>query len=90
MSTDQTANRTQGETEGVDQRPTEAGEHDTVQRKQAEREGQAPISDPSKPQASNESVATSPDAAYGQAEGQGGTGSAGMPDQAEEPRGETQ
>ena len=75
MSTDQSANRTQGETEGVEQQPTEAGEHDTTQRKHAEREGQAPISDPSNPQASNESVATSPDAAYGQAAGQSGTGS---------------
>jgi hypothetical protein len=39
VSTDQSANRTQGETEGVEQEPTEAGEHDTTLRKQAEREG---------------------------------------------------
>jgi hypothetical protein len=79
MSTDQSANRTTGETEGVEQQPTQAGEHDTTQRKQAEREGQAPISDPSKPQGTNEGLAGSPDATYGQAEGQAGTGSAGMP-----------
>jgi hypothetical protein len=42
VSTDQSANRTQGETEGVEQEPTEAGEHDTTQRKQAEREGRLP------------------------------------------------
>jgi hypothetical protein len=79
MTTDQSANRTRGETEGVEQQPTEAGEHDTTQREQAEREGQARASDPSRPKVTNERLATSPDATYGQSEGQSGTASAGMP-----------
>jgi hypothetical protein len=60
MSTDQNANRTTGETEGVEQQPTEAGEHDTTQREQAEREGQAPISDPSRPHGTDKGVRHEP------------------------------
>jgi hypothetical protein len=80
MSTDQSANRTDGETIGQDQEPREAGQSDATQREQEQREGQAPIADPAAPDADREdSLATSPDATYGQAEGQAGTSSAGMP-----------
>ena len=51
MSTDQSENRTSGETEGVDQQPTEAGDSDATQREQADREGATPSHDPSKPKA---------------------------------------
>ena len=80
MSTDQSANRTDGETHGQSQEPVSAGDRDATQREQAQREGQAPIADPAARDADREdSLATSPDATYGQAEGQAGTGSAGMP-----------
>ncbi|HEY7463512.1 MAG TPA: hypothetical protein VH987_03625 [Candidatus Limnocylindria bacterium] len=81
MSTDQSANRTDGETIGQDQEPREAGQSDATQREQEQREGQAPIADPTAQDADREdSLARSPDATYGQAEGQAGTSSAGMPD----------
>ncbi|HET7582428.1 MAG TPA: hypothetical protein VFL75_06725 [Candidatus Limnocylindria bacterium] len=80
MSTDQGASRTDGETHGQSQEPVNAGERDATQREQAQNEGRAPIADPAAPDADREdSLATSPDATYGQAEGQAGTGSAGMP-----------
>jgi hypothetical protein len=80
MSTDQTTNRTDGETHGLSQEPVTAGERDATQREQAQKEGQAPIADPASQDADREdSLAVSPDATYGQAEGQAATGSAGMP-----------
>ena len=80
MSTDQGANRTDGETVGQDQEPRDAGDSDATQREQAQREGRPPIADPTATDADREdSLASSPDATYGQAEGQAGTSSAGMP-----------
>jgi len=80
MSTDQGANRADGETHGQSQEPVSAGERDATQREQAQKEGRAPIADPAAQDADREdSLTTSPDATYGQAEGQAGTGSAGMP-----------
>ena len=38
MTSDQSANRTQGETEGIDQEPTDVGDSDTTQQKQAAKE----------------------------------------------------
>ena len=51
MTTNQGANRTTGETEGIEQEPTESGEHDATQREQAAKEGRPPISDPAQPDA---------------------------------------
>ena len=51
MTTNQSANRTTGETEGIEQEPTESGEHDATQREQAAKEGRPPITDPSQPHA---------------------------------------
>jgi hypothetical protein len=58
----ESANRTTGETEGVNQEPTEVGDSDATQREQAAREGDAPINDPSAPKS----------------DGDTGTGSAGQ------------
>ena len=38
MTADQNANRTTGETEGIDQEPTDVGETDSTQQKQAAKE----------------------------------------------------
>jgi hypothetical protein len=51
MTTDQGANRTSGETEGIEQEPTEPGEHDSTQREQAAKEGRPPINNPAQPDA---------------------------------------
>jgi hypothetical protein len=70
---DRTGNRAQGETHGRAQEPVEAGEHDTVQQEQAEREGRPAGHDPTAPDAEVEdslTMAHSPDAAYGQREDQ--------------------
>lgn len=80
MTTDRGASRTEGETHGPEQEPVVAGERDTIQQEQAQREGSAPLRDPAAPDADLEdSLATSPDAVYGQSEGQAGTPEAGMP-----------
>lgn len=80
MTTDRNARRTDGETHGPDQVPVEAGERDTTQQRQHEKEGRPPLRDPSKPDADAEdALATEPDALYGQSEGQAGTPDAGMP-----------
>lgn len=80
MTTDRSANRTDGETHGSDQQPVTAGERDGTQREQAAREGEEPVRDPSRPDADLEdSLAVSPDATYGMREGQAGTSDAGMP-----------
>jgi hypothetical protein len=82
MTHDQSANRTQGETHGEEQEPVETGERDATQQRQAAREGQEPTHDPAAPDAEQEDslrMAQSPDAAYGQREGQAGQPDAGMP-----------
>jgi hypothetical protein len=71
---DRGSNRAQGETHGQAQEPVEAGERDTVQQEQAQREGRPAGHDPSVPDAEVEDslrMAHSPDATYGQREDQG-------------------
>ncbi len=70
---DRGSNRAQGETHGPEQEPIEAGERDTVQQGQAQREGRPASQDPATPDAEVEdslTMAHSPDAAYGQREDQ--------------------
>ena len=59
--------RAQGETEGVDQVPTEAGDQDPARRAP---EPDGPMTQPVDPNAANDEMGESPDAAYGQREGQ--------------------
>ena len=59
--------RAQGETEGVDQVPTEAGDQDLARRAP---ESDGPMTQPVDPNAASEEMGESPDAAYGQREGQ--------------------
>ena len=59
--------RAQGETEGVDQVPTEAGDQDPARRAP---EPGGPMTQPVDPNAANDEMGESPDAAYGQREGQ--------------------
>ena len=59
--------RAQGETEGVDQVPTEAGDQDPASRAP---EPDGPMTQPADPEAANEEMGESPDATYGQREGQ--------------------
>jgi hypothetical protein len=54
MTNDQGANRTTGETEGTAQESTDIVERDATQREQAAKEGQAPMKDPSRPDADRE------------------------------------
>ena len=61
------ANRTQGETIGPDQEPTEAGDQDPANR--APRPD-GPMNQPTDPSEASEEMGESPDAAYGQREGQ--------------------
>lgn len=61
------ANRTQGETMGVEQEPTEAGDQDPATR--APRPD-GPMTQPVDPAAASEEMGESPDATYGQREGQ--------------------
>lgn len=70
--------RTTGETMGSDQQPTEAGEHDTTQRDQARRELAPATHDPSQPSTSSGGFGQSPDAAYGQREGQAEDGTTNL------------
>jgi hypothetical protein len=63
--------RTTGETHGTEQEPVEAGERDATQREQAANEGAPAEHDPSSPtQTTQDAYGQSPDAAYGQREGQ--------------------
>lgn len=62
--------RTTGETMGRDQEPTEPGERDATQNEQARQEGAPASHDPSQPDTSSSGFGQSPDAAYGQREGQ--------------------
>ena len=59
--------RAQGETEGVDQVPTEAGDQDPASRAP---EPDGPMTQPVDPSAANDEMAESPDAAFGQREEQ--------------------
>ena len=59
--------RAQGETEGVDQVPTEAGDQDPASRAP---EPDGPMTQQVDTHATNEDLARSPDAAYGQREEQ--------------------
>ena len=61
------ANRTQGETVGPEQEPTEAGDQDPANR--APRPD-GPMTQPADPAEASEEMGESPDAAYGQREGQ--------------------
>ena len=61
------ANRTQGETMGVEQEPTEAGDQDPANR---DPRPDGPMNQPVDPNAANDEMGESPDAAYGQREGQ--------------------
>jgi hypothetical protein len=60
-------NRTQGETNGPEQVPTEAGDQDPATR--APRPD-GPMFQPADPDAASDEMGESPDAAYGQREGQ--------------------
>jgi hypothetical protein len=59
--------RTQGETEGPEQEPTQAGDQDPAQR---DPDPDGPMNQPADPDAANDRFGESPDAAYGQREGQ--------------------
>lgn len=71
-----TANRTQGETMGRDQEPTEAGDQDPATR--APRPD-GPMNQPVDPDAASDEMGESPDAAYGQREGQADSETGGQP-----------
>ena len=60
-------NSTQGETNGPDQEPTHAGDQDPANR--APRQD-GPMFQPVDPDGANDEMGESPDAAYGQREGQ--------------------
>jgi hypothetical protein len=82
MTTDKNANRTDGETQGQQQRPVEAGDRDTTQQEQEQNEGRPAGHDPAAADAEVEdslTMAHGPDTAYGQREDQAGTSDAGMP-----------
>jgi hypothetical protein len=59
--------RTQGETQGPEQEPTSAGDQDPAVR-DPRRDG--PMNQPVDPSAASDEMGRSPDAAYGQREGQ--------------------
>ena len=59
--------RTQGETEGADQVPTEAGDKDPAN---TAPRPDGPMKQPVDPTAANREMSESPDATYGQREGQ--------------------
>jgi hypothetical protein len=59
--------RTQGETEGPGQEPTQAGDQDPAKR---DPDPDGPMTQPADPDAANDRFGESPDAAYGQREGQ--------------------
>ena len=59
--------RTQGETEGPDQEPTQAGDQDPATRAP---DPDGPMAQPVDPADGAEEAAESPDAVYGQREGQ--------------------
>ena len=61
------SNQTSGETQGADQEPTEAGEQDPANR---DPRPDGPMAQPTDPAAASDEMGRSPDAAYGQREGQ--------------------
>jgi hypothetical protein len=61
------ANRTQGETQGTDQVPTTAGDQDPAAR---DPRPDGPMVQPVDPDQASDEMGRSPDAAYGQREGQ--------------------
>ena len=67
MSADRNANVTQGETHGPEQVPVEAGDRDPAVRDP--RPG-GPMAQPADPDEASDELAESPDATYGQREGQ--------------------
>jgi hypothetical protein len=70
------ANRTQGETMGVEQVPTEAGDQEPAKR--APRPD-GPMNQPVDPAEASEEMGQSPDAAYGQREGQADSDTGSQP-----------
>ena len=62
-----TAERTQGETHGPEQEPIEAGDRDPAVR---DPRPDGPMNQPTDPAEASEEMGKSPDAAYGQREGQ--------------------
>jgi hypothetical protein len=62
---------TQGETEGPEQEPTQAGDQDPAVRDPAP---DGPMEQPVDPDAASDEFGASPDAAYGQREGQADRG----------------
>jgi len=58
---------TQGETEGPEQEPTRAGDHDPAVR---DPRPNGPMYQPTDPEEASDAFGESPDAAYGQREGQ--------------------
>lgn len=58
---------TQGETEGPEQEPTQAGDHDPAVR---DPRPNGPMYQPTDPEEASDAFGESPDAAYGQREGQ--------------------
>jgi hypothetical protein len=67
MTDERSSNVTQGETVGPDQEPTQAGDQDPANR--APRPD-GPMNQPVDPSAASQEMGESPDAAYGQREGQ--------------------
>ena len=67
MSADRNANATQGETHGPEQEPTAVGDQDPGVR---DPRPDGPMNQPVDPDEANEEMGRSPDAAYGQREGQ--------------------
>jgi hypothetical protein len=68
--------RTQGETEGVEQVPTEAGDQDPASRAP---EPDGPMTQPVDPDAASDEMGESPDAVFGQREGQADPDSSNQP-----------
>lgn len=67
MTDDRNANMTQGETMGEEQVPREAGDADPAVR---DPRPDGPMNQPVDPDAASDEFGESPDAAYGQSEGQ--------------------
>lgn len=63
-----TVGRTQGETEGPEQEPTQAGDQDPAER---DPDPDGPMNQPADPEDANDRFGESPDGAYGRQEGQG-------------------
>lgn len=67
MTSERNANVTQGETMGPDQEPTQAGEQDPAVR---DPRPDGPMNQPVDQESASDEFGESPDAAYGQREGQ--------------------